>query len=144
MADKKENEKISIPDSAVDKESAVSEKSPNKDLAKNEDALIESAQYGEKLKNSFDLTQLLHLCLYRYGVTLIFTLACITVIFIFWVFGSMIYEYSKYVMAEPTRLEEFLGEVWKILTGASVIIFVQLLGWTIKRKADELKDSKRR
>ncbi len=128
-----------IPDSALNKELNQSD-CESQNIAQKEKNRIEQEIYKERLKNSKDGITLFIDKLYKLGIGFLFGLACISILLILGCFSCLIYKYMKYIMVDLEKLETFLHDAWKVLSGASIILFAQFLGWTIKNKHHELKE----
>ena len=142
MADEGENDNQSIiPDSAVNTEKKNVSASGDDKLAKSEEESIDKGNYNQQVKDSKDINTLAHHSLYRWGIRIIFILSCLALTFILSVFACLVYHYMKTLIGEPEKLEDFLEKVWTVMMGASVVAFLQLIAWIVKRKADESERS---
>ncbi len=128
-----------IPDTALNKELNQSD-FESKDIAQKEKNRVDQGQYKKKLEDSKDEITLFLDWLYKYGIGFLFLLACVLILFTLGCFAYLVFNYIRYLVEDICKLEIFLHDAWKVLSGASVILFVQFLGWTVKNKHNELKD----
>lgn len=128
-----------IPENALDIELSQSD-SKSTDIAQKEQNRIEQGKYAQHLQDSKDSITLFLDWLFKIGIGFLFFLACIITLSILAGFGCLIYHYMKYLIADIERLETFLHDTWKVLSGASLILFAQFLVWTIKNRDVALKN----
>lgn len=127
--DDDKNYKKEIPDAAIAKEKAGIQDSDSHALAKSEGKRFADNTYGKEIQDGKEKIQLLNLGLYRWGITIVFVLSCLVVVFILGLAALLLWKYTNFLIEDYEKLGTFLRETWKVLTGASVVVFVQIVVW---------------
>ena len=124
-----------IPENAVQEEQAKTD-SLSGAMAGKEKKAFSKASLKSKLKDSRDKTSILIEDVYRWGILFLFIVGCLAVLYFAFQLTCLISAHVDNVKSSPAALEELLRDIWKVLSGSAVVIFVQFLGWAIKNRRD--------
>lgn len=124
-----------IPDEAVQQEQYKTDSGSEK-MAGEERRAFSRGDLKKRLIDSQDKTSIAIENVYRWGILFLFAVACFGVLYLGLKLTSLISSYVDFVKGDEEQLKELLRDLWKVLSGAAIVIFGQFLGWAIKNRHD--------
>lgn len=131
------NQKL-IPENAAQQEQANTD-ADSGEMAGKETKAISKGKLKKVLEDSRDKTSIAIEDIYRWGILFLFGVACLAILYMSFQITCLISSYVDHVRGDQVQLKELLRDIWKVLSGASVVVFVQAIGWMIKNRHDGIK-----
>lgn len=135
MSDKSPSDGIEIPFSAI-KEEASRVDAMLEEQGEKEEREIDSGTY-DAIGDSQNKNTLTMHRLFRWGLMALFGFLLLTMLIVLVSLATILGFYIYSVIHDPIKLEQIIKNIWKVLSGASIVVFFQLLAWSIKNKVDE-------
>lgn len=117
---------------ALTREEAASGRPDNK--AHQEQGALSSGDYEERLKKSKTKNELLLHLIFRWGALCLFILVCFAATSFVVSIGYLFWKYVLIIAQDEAKLVHFLLNIWKVMSGAILVVLLQMVGWLVKNQ----------